>query len=160
MLFPFCRSQSHILSPCSSDQASHLPSGEKQTALSFVPVVARIFLSYRKDDRALAQKLMELVHRIKFCRDVAIWYDEYLIPGENWEKSVMNELKRSEVFLLNVTKNLLADGNFVFKKEYPAAINSGRPILPAETEPTDRDKLEDMYNGTEKSVVIAEDIPG
>ena len=118
---------------------------------------ARIFLSYRKDDRALAQKLMELVHRIKFCRDVAIWYDEYLIPGENWRESVMDELKRSEVFLLNVTEKLLAEGNFVFKEEYPAAINSGRPILPAETEPTDRDKLEFMYNGTEKSVVIADD---
>ena len=119
--------------------------------------IARIFLSYRKADRALAQKLMEQIHGVDFCRDVAIWYDEYLIPGESWKQSVMDELSGSDLFLLNVTNTLLAKGNFVFKEEYPAAKRSGRPILPAETEQTDRELLEEMYEGTKETTVSAED---
>ena len=49
---------------------------------------ARIFLSYRKKDRALAQQLMSLIHEDPQLRDVAIWYDEFLTPGDNFEKNI------------------------------------------------------------------------
>ena len=45
---------------------------------------AYIFLSYRKKDRQQAQELMHLIHENDFCRDIAIWYDEFLVPGENF----------------------------------------------------------------------------
>ena len=43
---------------------------------------AYIFISYRKKDRQYAQELMRLIHRIPFCKDIATWYDEFLVPGE------------------------------------------------------------------------------
>lgn len=42
---------------------------------------AYIFLSYRKKDRKYAHELMKLIHQNEFCRDVAIWYDEFLTPA-------------------------------------------------------------------------------
>lgn len=117
---------------------------------------ARIFLSYRKKDRALARKLMELIHNVDFCRDVAIWYDEYLALGESWHDNIFSELDANDMFLLNVTLNILEEGNFVSEQEYPAAKQSGKPILPVETESIDRNKLEEMYEGTLASLVEAD----
>ena len=47
---------------------------------------AYIFLSYRKKDRREAQALMRLIHESEFCRDIAIWYDEFLTPGEDFHR--------------------------------------------------------------------------
>ncbi|MBQ7092941.1 MAG: hypothetical protein IJN84_00365, partial [Clostridia bacterium] len=49
---------------------------------------AYIFLSYRKKDRKYAQELMKLIHKNDFCRDIAIWYDEFLTPGEDFNDSI------------------------------------------------------------------------
>ncbi len=46
---------------------------------------AYIFLSYRKKDRKYANELMHLIHDIPNFRDIAIWYDEFLTPGENFK---------------------------------------------------------------------------
>jgi len=45
---------------------------------------AYIFLSYRKKDRKYANELMKLIHKNPECRDIAIWFDEFLAPGENF----------------------------------------------------------------------------
>jgi hypothetical protein len=47
-----------------------------------------IFLSYRKIDRKYAQQLMRLIHKNDFCRDIAIWYDEFLTPGDNFDNAI------------------------------------------------------------------------
>lgn len=49
---------------------------------------AYIFLSYRKKDRKYAQELMKLIHKNEFCRNIAIWYDEFLVPGENFNDAI------------------------------------------------------------------------
>ena len=51
---------------------------------------ARIFLSYRKKDRKLAQDLRQTIHARKALRDVAIWYDEFLTPGEDFNQNIRN----------------------------------------------------------------------
>ena len=55
---------------------------------------AYIFLSYRKKDRKYANELMRLIHKNDFCRDIAIWYDEYLVPGEDFNNAITEALKR------------------------------------------------------------------
>ena len=46
-----------------------------------------IFLSYRKKDRKYANELMRLIHSNPECRDIAIWFDEFLTPGESLKKT-------------------------------------------------------------------------
>lgn len=102
---------------------------------------AYIFLSYRKKDRAAAQELMRLIHKNDFCRDIAIWYDEFLVPGENFTEAIKSALKKSELFALVVTPNITEPENYVLKHEYPMAVEANKKILPLESIKTDREAL-------------------
>lgn len=106
---------------------------------------AYVFLSYRKKDRKYAQELMRLIHKNEFCRDIAIWYDEFLTPGENFNDSIKEALQKSGLFLLTVTPNLVNETNYVMTTEYPMAKQEGKHILPAELVPTDREQLSEKY---------------
>ena len=106
---------------------------------------AYVFLSYRKKDRRYAQELMRLIHKNEFCRDIAIWYDVFLAPGENFNDSIKEALQKSGLFVLAVTPNLVNEPNYIMTTEYPMARHEGKPILPAELVPTDREQLSEKY---------------
>ena len=106
---------------------------------------AYIFLSYRKKDRRKAQELMRLIHRNPLCRDFAIWYDEFLTPGEDFNNAIGKMLEKSDMFALVVTPNLVNEPNYVMTTEYPAAVEQEKPVLPVEMEETDREQLDKHY---------------
>ena len=117
---------------------------------------AYIFLSYRKKDRKMAQDLMRLIHRNPVCRDIAIWYDEFLTPGEDFNQAIEEMLEKSDLFALAVTPNLVNEPNYVMTTEYPAALAQKKPVLPVEMEATDRSALNEHYEEL-PPVVQAED---
>lgn len=107
-----------------------------------------IFLSYRKKDRYFAHQLMRLIHDKPECRDLAIWFDEYLIPGRRFKENIFEMLDKSRIFALLVTPSILEepDGtpNFVMRVEYKEALDrreKGMVILPAEMVETDKTEL-------------------
>lgn len=102
---------------------------------------AYVFLSYRKKDRRYAQELMRLIHKNDFCRDIAIWYDEFLTPGENFNQAIAAALEKCSLFTLTVTPNIVEKDNYVITTEYPEALKAGKPVLPVEMAPTDREAL-------------------
>lgn len=112
---------------------------------------AYIFLSYRKKDRRYANELMRLIHSHPDCEDVAIWYDEFLTPGESFRENIDRSLRKSKLFTLLVTPNLLEEPqgkpNFIMGVEYPAAREAGLEILPAEMEATDKAALNQKFQG-------------
>lgn len=109
---------------------------------------AYIFLSYRKKDRNHANELMGLIHKNPLYRDVAIWYDEFLTPGESFEENIKKALDKSELFALLVTPNLINEENYVQTTEYPYAHNKAKKVvLPAEMVKTDREELKKQYPG-------------
>ncbi len=109
---------------------------------------AYIFLSYRKKDRKYAQDLMKLIHSNGMCQDIAIWYDEFLVPGENFNEAINLAMNRSRIFALVVTPSLLEDDNYVMKIEYPYAKNqSNMVIFPVEMATTDHVVLAKKYIG-------------
>lgn len=108
---------------------------------------AYIFLSYRKKDREQAQKLMRLIHMNETCRNIAIWYDEFLVPGEDFNDAIAEAMRNSDAFALTVTPSLLEEGNYVQQIEYPFAKSLGKQILPFELQKTDRVMLAAKYAG-------------
>ncbi|MBP3308203.1 MAG: tetratricopeptide repeat protein [Clostridia bacterium] len=106
---------------------------------------AYIFLSYRKVDRQYANELMRLIHSKPEYRDIAIWYDEFLIPGESFKENIERAINSSKLFTLLVTPNLLEEPkgkpNFVMRTEYPIAKEAGIDILPAKMVDTDEELL-------------------
>ena len=113
---------------------------------------AYIFLSYRKKDRRYAQQLMRLIHQNPFCRDIAIWYDEFLVPGESFNNAIRKAMEKSELFALVVTPNLLENPNYIMSTEYPAAREADMPVLPAMLVPTDGRELAARYENIPKPI--------
>ena len=109
-----------------------------------------IFLSYRKKDRRYAQALMKLIHKNDFCRDVAIWYDEFLVPGENFNSAIRDALHKSDLFVLTVTPNVVNENNYIMNVEFPMAKEQNKPILPCEMVKTDEFLLAEKYNNIPK----------
>ena len=109
----------------------------------------RCYNDHRKKDREYAHKLMRLIHSNPFFRDIAIWYDEFLTPGEDFNEAIYEALNKSDLFALTVTPSLLempyGKPNFVMEKEYPAAKESGKLLFPVEMMPTDSETLKKYY---------------
>lgn len=118
---------------------------------------AYIFLSYRKKDRKYAQELMKLIHKNEFCRDIAIWYDEFLVPGENFNVAIEEALKKSELFTLLVTPNLINEENYVMSIEYPMARNGGKQILPVESVKTDKKQLKEKFQDIDECIKVEDE---
>ncbi len=115
---------------------------------------AYIFLSYRKKDRKYANELMRLIHSNPECRDIAIWFDEFLTPGESFKKTIEKMLDDCKLFTLLVTPQLLEKvvdekgeerDNYVVSTELPLAREkkkeNGTDIFAVEMEETNREEL-------------------
>ena len=112
---------------------------------------AYVFLSYRKKDRKYANQLMKLIHSYPECRNIAIWFDEFLTPGESFKENINKILQSSKLFALLVTPNLLEEPggnpNFIMSEEYPIARNLGTKIYPVEMQKTDKNILSNKFEG-------------
>ena len=82
---------------------------------------AYVFLSYRKKNRRQAQRLMRIIHERGDRDGIAVWYDEYLVPGESFDDAIEAALHKSSLFALTVTPQILEAGNYVKEVEYPEA---------------------------------------
>lgn len=96
---------------------------------------AQLFLSYRKQDREAANKLMKQIHAIPQFHDVAIWYDELLTPGENYDDNIERAILKSNAVILLLTKQTLEKDNYILKNEYPYAVKNNIPILGVKVPP-------------------------
>lgn len=106
---------------------------------------AYVFLSYRKKDRKYANDVMRAIHSHEFARDIAIWFDEFLVAGEDFNDAISSALKKSDLFALVVTPNLVNEENYVMQIEYPSAKEEGKPIVAIESVKTDADLLKKYY---------------
>ncbi len=112
----------------------------------------RIFLSYRKKDRRFVSKIMSEIHRRECFRGVAIWFDDFLNPGENFDKQILDVIYTCKAVVLLVTPNILEEGNYVLTCEYDAATRQGKPILPIEAVETDGAEYHEKYPTLPKAV--------
>lgn len=127
---------------------------------------AYVFLSYRKKDRKYANKLMQLIHKQSDLRGIAVWYDEFLTPGEDFQKNIGSMLHKSKLFILLVTPNLLEKPhglpNYVMCVEYPNAKCISEEehlrILPVEMEPTDRSELEMFFTDLPECITVENEL--
>ena len=117
---------------------------------------AYIFLSYRKKDRQYANEVMKEIHKNDFAKSIAIWFDEFLVPGENFNDAIKKALNKSEYFALVVTPHLLENNNYVMTTEYPMAKKENKKIMPIETVETDKTELEEKYSNIPNVVNVSD----
>ena len=106
---------------------------------------AFIFLSYRKKDRKIANDLIRLIHSDPELEKVAVWYDEYLTLGEDFEKTIGDAIGQCTMSTLLVTPSILEPGNYILENEYRMMCSQGKKPLPVEMRMTDAEKLQQLY---------------
>lgn len=122
-------------------------SGKKYTKKMEAALDGTIFLSYRKKDRSVARNVMRTIHRPDINRFLGIWYDEFLIPGEDFNDNIADCIKKSDIFVMVITPNIVENGNYVLSNEYPLAKKLNKIIIPIEAKKTDRSLLEKTFPG-------------
>ena len=106
---------------------------------------ATFFLSYRKKDRLAAIRLMKKIHKSDDLRHIAIWYDEYLSVGEDFNHSIESELNKSLLFILAVTRNMVVEESYVSRCEYPMAQKQNKTIVPILLDSIDHELLRERF---------------
>ena len=112
------------------DYLSHFVAKEKDFLIAEGAFKKKIFLSYRKKDRIQALNLIDLIHSDESCRDIAIWYDEFLVIGKEFDTSIFEKLHDSDGLVILITPNVVNEDNYVKSTEYPKAQEEGKAIIP------------------------------
>ncbi len=115
----------------------------------------KMFVSYCREDREQAARLIRCIHSEESGKRIAIWYDKYLPLGKNFEDSIFAELDDSHFFAVTLTPSLLDRDNYVKTYEYPRAQTGGKQIIFFELAPVDRDKLLSQLEKAEEYACIS-----
>lgn len=113
---------------------------------------ASIFISYRKKDKKQINQLINNLHQNETLRDVGIWYDEYLVPGEDFDEAIESAIKNSELFLMVITPNMVEKDNYVQRNEYPLARQEDKSIIPVHFISVKDQELSLCFDGIPESV--------
>ena len=107
----------------------------------------RLFLSYRRVDKAHALKVIKQIHSDPHNQDIAIWYDDFLIPGLDYDVNILDEIKEADLCIFLITPHILEGDNYVKTIEYVKAREINKIILPLVIEDTDYALLKEQFPG-------------
>ena len=82
-----------------------------------------IFASYCHEDAARVYPCIELMAR-DGCR---VWYDEGIIPGDEWQETIADRLAACDVFVAFITEKSLSSHNC--RREINFAVQRGKKIV-------------------------------
>src|SRR5215469_6776157 len=87
-------------------------------------MAGEIFISYRRADRAWAQRLHELLR----AEGVEPWYDALVGAGQDWRIATARALEDSKIFVLLFSENAAQSSDIA--KELAAAVLEKKLIIP------------------------------
>ena len=88
----------------------------------------KVFVSYARPDRGLAEKLFRVLHTLP----VEVWSEDQLVASENWPDELRSRIRDSQFFLLLLTPKTL-DSSWVHQ-ELGAAWALGKRIVAVATD--------------------------
>ncbi|MBR2684314.1 MAG: toll/interleukin-1 receptor domain-containing protein [Atopobiaceae bacterium] len=127
--------------------STFLPDDELASTITREAFTSTLFLSYRKKDIAEALEVMKAIHNTSVAQCAAIWFDEFLVAGRDFNDEILESLRACDAMALAVTPNLLEAGNYVMDKEYPSATELGKDVIPIEAHATKPADLSAAYPG-------------
>lgn len=113
------------------------------------------FISYRKVDGRYIDYLQHRIHKEASLVDTKLWYDAYLVPGEDYDNHLLRMIEKCSAVILVITPHLLEPDNYVIRVEVPFAEKCGKPVIGIMMEETDLKVIRDLY-GVEKIYRIQE----
>ncbi len=65
-----------------------------------------IFISYSHRDDELRQQLDTHLSSLRRQGDISVWHDRRIVPGEEWERAIAENLDAAHIILLLVSSTL------------------------------------------------------
>lgn len=90
-----------------------------------------IFISYSHEDESYKDKLEKHLSILKRNNIVETWHDRKIIPGEEWDKKIKDELETAQIILLLVSVDFLSS-NYCYDIEIKRAVerhDKGEAVL-------------------------------
>ena len=94
-----------------------------------------VFVSCASRDRALVEPLLKALRRARH----AVWIDEELTGGEAWWRTILEQIRACDVFIVALSKNMLESKACQAELRY--AQDLGKPILPVQIGPLDNMRI-------------------
>jgi len=88
----------------------------------------KTFIIYARLDEAHKQQLVLHLRPLINSRLLSVWHDGNILPGEDWEKAIKQELQRSDLVLVLVSANSL-NSHFIQTEELRTALDRLRDGL-------------------------------
>lgn len=99
---------------------------QRQRTPPFSPVLKKIFLSHKTQDKPLAEKVKKALESLDF----EVWYDvTALYPGDQWPKAIAKGVSDTDVMVVMWTKEAAADPHWI-EFEYNTALALRKPVIP------------------------------
>src|SRR5688572_18583420 len=84
-----------------------------------VKVLPTVFISYSHKDENEKEKLLSHLGVLRGAGLVALWNDDQITGGSDWETDINDAIHKAQVAVLLITANFL-NSEFILSKEVPA----------------------------------------
>ncbi|HRD82415.1 MAG TPA: SUMF1/EgtB/PvdO family nonheme iron enzyme [Saprospiraceae bacterium] len=79
------------------------------------------FIIYAREDKDALLELKKQLIPLERSRQIALWYDGEIVPGEEWEKAIKTRLETADIILLLLSSDFFAS-DYIEKEELRAAL--------------------------------------
>ncbi|MCY7349596.1 MAG: TIR domain-containing protein, partial [Cytophagaceae bacterium] len=80
----------------------------------------KIFLSYSHKDETYKQELDTHLAALKRSGKIEAWHDRKILPGEDWDEAILEQLKAADIVLLLLSADFM-NSDYICKKEIKTA---------------------------------------
>jgi hypothetical protein len=104
------------------------------------PQAIRVFYSYSHKDEAFREELDAHLAQLRRASFIEAWHDRKILPGEQWEDAISQNLEAANIVILLVSADFL-NSDYCYEKEMKQAIerhDDGKAcVIPIITRPAD-----------------------
>jgi formylglycine-generating enzyme required for sulfatase activity len=79
------------------------------------------FIIYAREDKDALLELKKQLIPLERSRQISVWYDGEIVPGEEWEKRIKTQLETADIILLLLSSDFFAS-DYIEKEELRAAL--------------------------------------
>ena len=100
----------------------------------------KVFLSYSHNNTHWLGRLRTYLGGLRRSKEIEVWTDQEILPGEQWDQVMMEKLKESDVFIMLLSADFISS-EYIWDKELKNAFDdykkTGKILIPIYTEPFD-----------------------
>ncbi|NJN24344.1 MAG: toll/interleukin-1 receptor domain-containing protein, partial [Acaryochloridaceae cyanobacterium RL_2_7] len=67
-----------------------------------------VFFSYSHKDELLRDELANHLESVKYSGDITDWHDRQILPGDEWDREIKDNLNRANIILLLISSDFIA----------------------------------------------------